>query len=225
LLGACLGITSDQEKALLELQDSVEYACREDIPGELLNDYNTIWPDGSLEMFYNNIRKGIPIPTGEDTFLAEKFYEGSPEKIKPFRNTILSEKYYLVGALFTVCLWQKEKHFSLETILENLHQPSFTPFLGRKKCLLDMPFYGRIIKAPSLKEAFEQYKPDILGLLPENSFVSCPRIFWEGEDRSIPVVGQKEKQDILNSRKTWTYLRRTEFEGVLEREVPCTTAA
>ena len=224
MLGACLGITSDQEKDLFELQDSVGLACREDIPGELLNDYNTVWPDGSLEMFFANIRKNIPIPTDQDTFLAEKFYKGPLKDIKPFRNTILSERYYLVGALFTVCLWQKEKHFSLETILENLHHPVFTPFLGRKKCIIGMPFYGRIVQALNLKEALEQYKPDKLGLLSESSFASYPRIFWEGEDRSIPVVGQKEKQDILNSRKTWTYLRRTEFEGVLERKVPCTTA-
>lgn len=224
LLGACLGITSDQEKELFELQDSVGFACREDIPGEVLNDYNTIWPDGSLEIFYNNIRKGIPIPTDQNTFLAEKFYEGPPEDIKPFRNTILSEKYYLVGALFTICLWQKDKYFSLETLLENLHQPTFTPFLGRKKCLLGMPFYGRIVQAPNLKGAFEQYKPDKLELLSKSSFAFSPRIFWEGEDQSISKVGQKEKQDMLNSRKTWTYLRRTEFEGVLERKVSCTTA-
>jgi CRISPR system Cascade subunit CasD len=205
IVAACLGIEPDKEEELAILQNSIGYGCREDIPGNYLVDFHTVRPESSTSLvaYWNKIREGLPTDEKED-------------------NLILSDRHYLTGALFTVCLWEKAKGTSLDTIAEALSKPVFGPYLGRKCCALCLPFGQTIITAENLKEAFNLFMPDKAYMLQDNRFSANPRVFWEGSDKSIPVVSPRTRKDCLKSRRTWAYTRRIEFEGVIEGSKRCT---
>lgn len=206
LIAACLGIRSDEEEKLLDLQSSVEFSCREDIPGNSMMDFQTIRPDSSVTTFYDNLREGIYPCSKND-------------------NMILTDRYYLTEAFFTICLWETKGKYKLEDIFKALSRPVFQPYLGRKCCPLCLPFGHVIVKANSLKEAFDKFIPDKSLAISEKRFVKTPRVFWEGVDKSIKVQAKHIRRDLLKNRKAWAYSQRTEFEGTLERRARCTIAA
>lgn len=130
-------------------------------------------------------------------------------------TTIESYRYYLAGALFTACLWKdSSSKFSLEAIAEKLNAPVFIPYLGRATCLAGLPFDPKILEAKDLRGAFSGYASDRFGFIKARKDRS-PRIFWEGDDNSIPVLNKVFRQDVPKNRKTWAFGRRIELEGRL----------
>jgi CRISPR system Cascade subunit CasD len=206
MVAACLGIEPDKEEELAILQNSIGYGCREDIPGNLLVDFHTVRPESSTSMvaYWDKIREGLPTDVKED-------------------NLILSYRHYLTGALFTICLWEETEGIGLDKIAEALSKPVFTPYLGRKCCVLCLPLGQTIVTAKNLKEAFSQFMPDSSYALRDDRFSANPRAFWEGPDKSIPVVAQHTRKDCLKNRRTWAYTRRVELEGILEGSKRCIT--
>lgn len=99
------------------------------------------------------------------------------------KNPVISDRYYLCNASFTVCLWQVGSSPTLDEIAAALNSPKYMPFLGRKCCIVGLPPDPRIVEAENLSEAFKQYQPsELLELDTDN----LRRVFWEGEDSSIP---------------------------------------
>jgi CRISPR system Cascade subunit CasD len=123
-----------------------------------------------------------------------------------------------------VCLWETGK-YSLDTIAKAMANPVYTPFLGRKSCLLGLPFNTEIITVKNLKEAYEKYIPDRSSALSSELFQDNPRVFWEGSDTSLKVVAHHARRDLLKCRRTWAYNQRTEYEGRMERRPLCIKAA
>jgi len=137
-------------------------------------------------------------------------------------DTIVSNRYYLCDACFTICLWEKSgSTFPLEKIAEALKRSVFLPFLGRKSCVLGLPPNPKIMDAKNLREAFDSYKPDPI-LSPIFSKDSFP-VYWEGEDESIHATNQITRYDSLASRRNWRFRQRIENVGVLEKEDKCTS--
>ncbi len=124
---------------------------------------------------------------------------------------IVSNRFYLVNAIFTVCIWENENcPYTLKKIMEALNRPIYTPFLGRKCCSYDIPPDPKIVKAESLSEAFEQYSlPEFLnGSLKGRE---KNRIFWEGTDTSIKIVKSNQRFDQVTGPKQ--YRSRIEYMG------------
>lgn len=135
-------------------------------------------------------------------------------KVSDDADQVITEREYLVGALFTVALWGKT-FISLEEIAESLDHPAYVPYLGRRICMPGMPFMPKIIVAKTLKEAFDSYTPDPTGEIPQIMKPRSSRVFWEGSDNSIKPVMKKIRRDVLHDAGNRTYLTRTEYEGRL----------
>jgi len=120
------------------------------------------------------------------------------EKMRDFhtvrvgKNPVVSERYYLCDAVFTVCLWQKSDQLSLEKIADALDKPEFIPFLGRKCCIAGLPPDSRIVEAGNLSEAFNQYEPSELLSVDVNQ---PRRVFWEGDDTSFKIEKELKRSD------------------------------
>jgi len=194
LVASCLGI-EDQEEDLQGLQDSVGFACREDIPGVPMVDFQTIRSNTRIQAHIDSVRRNKKLEM----------------------NTIMSDRHYLISALFTVCLWETGKIYSLENIAGALSNPVGTPYLGRKSCLLGLPFDPTIVEAPNLKEAFEKFVPDKVRVLLDDRFSREPRVFWEGPDNSFPIIADHLRRDHLLNRRARAYTSRQEHEGIIER--------
>jgi len=113
-------------------------------------------------------------------------------------NPIISERYYLCDAAFTICLWQKGDQPSLEKIANALNNPEFMPFLGRKCCIAGLPPIPNIVEAENLFEAFNLFDAlsqeelsEILGI----DITKPRRVFWEGDDASFKIERELKRSD------------------------------
>lgn len=132
---------------------------------------------------------------------------------------IVSERYYLVNAVFTICLWQNKKGpYSLNLIREALIKPVYAPFLGRKCCPLNLPPTPVIVTARDLSKAFDKYTHSefLKNSLSEQEY---NRIFWEGDDQSIPAERTTSCSDQPNGIRK--YSTRIEYMGWKEASI-CT---
>lgn len=136
-------------------------------------------------------------------------------KVRDDADQIITEREYLVGALFSVALWGNT-YTSLEKIAEALNSPTYVPYLGRKICMPSMPFMPKIIEAKTLKEAFASYIADTTKEIPQNMKPFNTRVFWEGPDTSIKPTSKRVRRDVLHDAVNKTYRTRTEYEGRLE---------
>lgn len=133
---------------------------------------------------------------------------------RAIKNNVVSERFYLTDAVFSVCIWKKnDSSHNLEEIADALHKPKFTPFLGRKCCIAGMPPSPLIISAENLSEAFEQYAlPELLKpVIKDNK--EPRRVFWEDSDNSFQAVKERKRFDEpVGIRR---YINRTEYAGVI----------
>jgi len=123
------------------------------------------------------------------------------------KDPIISERYYLCDAAFTVCVWQKSNTPTLEELAHALTYPKGVPFLGRKCCTLGLPPGPRIVEAESLSEAFDQYPlSELLKVTAESQ-----RFFWEGDDSSMSKISELKRSD--QPIGFFKYSSRIEFVG------------
>lgn len=223
LIGACLGLKYGSPQ--LETLQSLNFACREDVPGTTHWDFHTVQVGESSR---------CPTCGGQSTKLGTMNkedwlrcracgleYKGAANN----SDQIISERQYLVGAMFTVCLWGETEGLTLEAIAEAIKHPFYTPFLGRKVCLPGLPFLPVITEAASLKEALEAYVPDSTGAIPESMKPLKPRVFWEGSDDSLTPIVSRQRRDSTRSAVNRTFSARLEHEGVIERTLACTSVS
>lgn len=113
------------------------------------------------------------------------------------KNPVVSERYYLCNAAFTVCLWQKGDRPSLKEIADALDKPKYTPFLGRKCCIAGLPPNPCIVETENLSEAFVMYdalNQELSGILDIDTG-KPRRVFWEGDDTSIEATEELKRSD------------------------------
>ena len=129
LVGACLGVQRDDDagQAALAACYGVALLCRE--AGTLLADYHTAQ---------------VP-PTQRN----RRFSTRAAELRAPDQNTILSRRDYRTGAWHLACVWVRgpAPRWSLPKIVAAMHEPVFTPYLGRKSCPLGLPLAPDIVEA------------------------------------------------------------------------------
>lgn len=124
------------------------------------------------------------------------------------KSTILSDRHYLCGAAFTVCLWQRGTRPTLDEVADVLRNPRYTPFLGRKCCIAGVPPDPRIVEAENLSEAFSIYQPSSFLKLDRTDL---RRVFWEGDDKSMEKISELLRSD--QPVGYFKYRSRVEFVG------------
>lgn len=133
LLGACLGIRRDNFAALAELNTGLGLSvCRrlrllkdKEIQPQVMTDYHTVKH-------------------------ARKEYVGLHA-----HETIQTWRQYLLDGDFSVALWcRKDASYSLQTLVQAVQKPHYTPFLGRRSCPLGQPLYDRIACAENSVDVF-----------------------------------------------------------------------
>ncbi len=186
LVSSCMGIHWEDFDGLDKLFKSMNFSCRVDVPGSYLED---------LQIVKHGDRNG---------------------EYLTFEDAIMSTRYYLVRALFTVCLWKnnRSKDPALEELAKSLNKPIFPSYLGRSNCLPSLPYDPKIIEARNIREAYGQYTSDRGGHLKIRKDFK-PKVFWEGGDRSVSVTRKIFRYDVPQSRKSRTFSQRVEFEGRL----------
>lgn len=126
------------------------------------------------------------------------------------KNPVVSDRYYLCSAAFTVCLWKEGNGFTLHNIADALNRPKYMPFLGRKCCIIGLPPTPKIIYAEDLVDAFKEYQPSkLLEKVIHNG--ESKKVFWEGSDSSIEVTEELKRSD--QPLGIFKYGSRTEFVG------------
>lgn len=205
LLAAALGIRRDEEERQQTLALSCSFAVRVDSIGVLLRDYHT-----------TETPRGTGYPTRRNEIIAIKSQKGSGKK---FEGTILSKRDYRCDAVYTVAISvAAHSLFSVQQLADKLRRPEFTLYLGRKSCPLALPIHPRIVKAATLRDAFEKIASaeELSKLIPQGH----PMVYWEddsasGLERHQIII----RRDMPRSRNRWQFGERRENSGLLRKEV------
>lgn len=140
LLGACLGIDRSDHVAFSQLAESVEFSVR--IDGEVMRESRKT----------PRAKPGVKLPDFHTVMDARKV-DGSANKFP-----VVSRREYLFDAAFTVAVGEKPGAvYTLERLAEALHQPCYTPTLGRRSCPPARPLLdGEPIEASDAVAALRQ---------------------------------------------------------------------
>lgn len=198
LLAAALGIRRDEEERQQTLAASISFAVRVDSMGVLLRDYHTTQVPPA--------KKGVT------------HYTRRSELATGGLNTILSSRDYRCDAVYTVAITVAgDSPYPVQALAAALQKPAYTLYLGRKSCPLAMPLHPQIVKAATLREAFEKITPtdELSEILPKGPVM----VYWENDAAS----GLEQQQVIVRrdaprSRKRWQFSERRENCGSLGRE-------
>lgn len=197
LLAAALGVRRDEEDRQKTLADAYAMAVRVDTSGELLRDYHTaqVPPE----------RRGVRYYTRRDELHSDKL------------NTILSQRDYRMDASYSVAVWAKSDSppWALSDVQSALQRPRFSLYLGRKSCPLSLPLQARVIKADTLKSAFDDF-PQENGFLGGLQSDISGSYYWEVltlEEAGFSEDGVHmtyNRRDHALSRKRWQFAVRKE---------------
>jgi len=134
-------------------------------------------------------------------------------------RTILSTREYRVDACFTAAIWRRgERSHPLDTILDALVHPHFSPYFGRKSCPFGAPFGPRILESKGLVEAFAAYEP-FTAMFPAPLELSIERSVAFEADETInqpEPIRVETRRDGLISRRHWLFSEREELIATLD---------
>jgi CRISPR system Cascade subunit CasD len=182
LLAACLGIERREEARLTKFQEKLRYGVRVDQQGVVVHDYHTSQTPAKS--------KYRDLPTRRD----EVVLAGSTFDLE----TILSKREYRADAAYTIAIWSDDE--GLDSLREALLAPVFTPFLGRKSCVISDPMAPAIVEANTLFDAFEIY-----GFSTAVKTDRLVRYLWEGGSEGFEGFNQLERHDRVISRARWQF--------------------
>ena len=204
LLAAALGIERSDEDTQTQLSQNYSVAVCVRASGELLRDYHTVQVPGGKRLY----------ATRQDELLRDKLN----------LKTILSQRDYRTDALYQVAVWRNNDNapFSLEELQQQLQQPRFCLYLGRKSCPLSLPLQPLIYKVMTLKQAFDQYPLDRSEgksgqfLEPLTASTRLVNYYWEhgnlsDTERGMNASMSYPRRDQVHSRKRWQFANRDEF--------------
>lgn len=110
---------------------------------------------------------------------------------KPNKNPVVSRREYLCDAAYTVLIQEKtDVSFTIDTLSQAIQQPSYTPFLGRRSCLVSRPLFEEIITAIDLNHAFNLIEP-IGGVIYSEEKLDGNDAIWRMRDE--PVYARKRQ--------------------------------
>jgi len=178
LLGAALGYERSEHDKLQRLQDGFTYGVREDRPGEIIEDYQTV----DLKTPWMTLRwdNGVP-KSGEDVRTTDK------------RREILN-KEYLADAVYTVVLDCAD--LPEADAREALTHPRWPLYVGRKSCGAG-PLRPRRVEYDTLREALGD-----IGLHRAAKADGPYQIWIEGgESRSIS--GLRDWESRIHAGQQW----------------------
>ena len=203
LVAAARGLDRADEGAHAQLEASLYYAVRTDVPGRPLMDYHTAQAPKA--------RRGLTYSTRREEVSAEDL------------NTVLSTREWLSDACFTVCLWEREGcTVSLNDLAAALREPRFVLYVGRKSGPLGLPLNPALVAADTFFDAFavRQRNPveqDVLDMIGDNS--GSLQIAAD-HDAPASVDGRIERRhDSIVNRTRWQFgerLERVFVEGGVE---------
>lgn len=137
LIANALGLGHDRPEATQDLQDAIEIASLEKVPGRVVVD------DQSAQLSRKDLAwttSGRPMERGG--------HEHS------YRGAVTRRKEYIAGAEYVVAV--RADPALLERIATALRRPFRTLFIGRRCCLPTRPLFMALIEANSLVEALRQ---------------------------------------------------------------------
>ena len=197
LLAAALGIRRHENDKHAALHNGYGFASCVLGAGELLRDYHT-----------------TQVPAGSRSY-ATRRGELCYDHLK--LSTILSQRDYRMDSLSLVALWEKESSpFSLQQLQENLIQPQFTLYLGRKSCPPALPLNPHVVQEKTLKLAFVKYPCDKVVLNTKQLRDKLVGYFWEQDgidesDLGFKAVMAYPRRDQLINRSRWQFTTRDEY--------------
>lgn len=214
---------ADLEAKHRALAKGIRVAIRLDAGGVYLQDYHTVQVPPSTEPWVKTRRDEL---TQFDYLIHSKNKTNAATAIESFRD-------YYADMFAIVCI---SKHSdagpSLSDIAENLKEPRFTLYLGRKSCPPALPLDPFINEmAASAKEALDRaavrYRERINTLnerLEEPLFsTQSIRYFWEGEEYEGFEHGpdmEVERWDEPVNRSRWQFRPRKEYIHTEKRHEP-----
>ncbi|SHF52497.1 type I-E CRISPR-associated protein Cas5/CasD [Vibrio gazogenes] len=202
LLGAALGIRRDNETQLQALQQSVEIAVKQLVPGTLIRDYHTTQVPSADRKFTHRTRKS--------------------ELSESHLNTVLSSRDYRCDGMWTVAVTlTPEPSYTLAELHSALKTPVFSLYLGRKSCPPAAPLSPQIVADGFLRAALDtefhmltwSQKADDF-LLRHNGWVTY---FWEKDPQAIEpedseTVVTTFPWDEPENRGRWQFQSRTMYQ-------------
>ena len=205
LVAGALGIMRTDEDAHLGLDANLHYAVRTDGAGTPLRDYHTTQAPG-------RVRNPNWKSRSEQLRLSGPDASTSANHALP---TILSNRDYLTDCLFTAVLWPRPNadNAVLDDMRNAMHEPAFTPFLGRKANPLGLPLDPQVIEAPSFLHALSMYHhtAPALEILERIGDPDNAEIAVDADAPGVPPdAGIERRTDRLASRTRWQYLDRDE---------------
>jgi len=176
-LGACLGISRADLKALAELGDAFQFAVRLD----------------------NAARKPFVKPQKMidfHTVLAARTSHGGMEA---HQHSIITRREYLTDACFTLVLRTLPgAAYDLETLATAIRKPHYTPCLGRRSCPLSRPPYDGRIEAPATQGLGVPRLPPGKGMV----YSEEPEVSAELRVRDVPLANLPRQ---FGSRRIYFY--------------------
>lgn len=201
MMGAALGVRQSEEEKHRAIANSYRFAVRLDVPGRLLRDYHTSEaPTG---------KRARGLTTRRDELNYRK------------TNTIESYRDYRCDARATVCIWSPDgdPFRSLKTIQKALRKPAFVLYLGRKACPPALPLSPTIVRAGTLREAFEASNHSDAPLTEGLEKEDTVRFYWEGDhDSGFEAEQSQTRRDQPASRARWTFEERRAQYTSLSRD-------
>ncbi|WP_272700017.1 type I-E CRISPR-associated protein Cas5/CasD [Desulfovibrio sp. Fe33] len=209
LLAAALGIRRDRTAALEALHGAVRLAARADDSGERMIDYHTVQTPPN--------QKKVTYYTRRDELLTKV----TPQQL----STILSEREYLAGAAFTVCVWlEGDAGYGLAAMREALRHPRLTLYLGRKSCPPGFPLLPEVISARDAAAALALYDAQHGKTCAAGRGFARPtdRPVWSDEGHGIEGVEERTTRysvrDVLSNAAKRQFALRRECHFLLPEE-------
>jgi CRISPR system Cascade subunit CasD len=160
MLAACVGVDRGDVERLESLSASVRMAVRLDSKPQRMIDFHTV--------------------------LDARKVDG-----KPNSNPVVSRREYLCDAKYTILVQAtSEAGHSLESVEKAIKSPVYTPFLGRRSCLLSRPLFEAIVSAIDFKQAFALIKP-VGGVIYSEEKLHEDDALWRMRDE--PVYARKRQ--------------------------------
>lgn len=208
LLGAALGLERSDEEAHEALNAGYGVAVAVYEEGHLLRDYHTAQVSGASSL------KKRPHRTRADELAVPR------ENL----NTILSTRDYRQDAVSLVCLWCKHDlpRWSLEKLRQDLDEPKFVLYLGRKSCPPALPLKPEIVEADDIRAALMLAAPQLEKLsvqLGRKTPLTLRRVAWEeGAQPGYQATFSVPRKDDVRSRRRWQFGDRAEHVALIASE-------
>lgn len=178
LLGAALGYERSEHRKLQNLQNGFGYGVREDRPGDMIEDFQTVdlrtpwmtgmWKDGTYR-------------TGDEVRETEK------------RREIL-RKQYIADAIYTVVLDPTD--LAEDVLLDALRRPNWPLYIGRKSCGAG-PMRPEHVEYETVRGALRG-----IALHPDAKMQAQYRIWTEG-GRKRSIYGLRDWESRIHGGKQW----------------------